>query len=117
MKKKINAKIPKLHGKTTAFLAEIEQPRYLDMTDDIDDVLLDVQKFDHVCDQILEKRDSIQEYQRTLDMGEITQFLDVEEAKRKYTYRAKLWKALNDWTNLTRKWEVACFEDIDVDNI
>lgn len=50
MKRKIGRKIPKLHAKTAAFLEEIEQPRYLDMTDDIDDVLLDVQKFDNVCD-------------------------------------------------------------------
>ena len=63
------------------------------------------------------RQKSIQEYQRTLDMGEITQFHDVEEAKRKHIYRAKLWRALNDWTNLIRKWETATFEDIDVEKI
>lgn len=50
-------------------------------------------------------------------MGEITQFHDVEEAKRKHIYRAKLWRALNDWTNLMHKWVTANFDDIDVEKI
>ena len=50
-------------------------------------------------------------------MGAISQFNDVEEAKRKHIYRAKLWRALNDWTNMIRSWETAAFDDIDVEKI
>ena len=117
MKLKIQKKIPKLHQRNEIFLREIEKPQYLDIDSDIEIMLADIATFDVECDELVSKRESIQEYQRTLDMGEISQFNDVEEAKRKHIYRAKLWRALNDWTNMIRRGETAAFDDIDVEQI
>ena len=117
MKKKIQKKIPKLHQRNEIFLREIEKPQYLDIESDIELTLADIAQFDLECDELVSKRESIQEYQRTLDMGAISQFNDVEEAKRKHIYRAKLWRALNDWTNMIRSWETAAFDEIDVEKI
>lgn len=67
--------------------------------------------------RLVRKKTKIQEYQKTLDMKEITRFDNVEDAVQKHKYRKLLWHAIRDWTNKVRKWEGMNFDDINVDDI
>ena len=66
---------------------------------------------------IIHKKNSIQIYYRTLDMYDVSQFEDSEIAKNDHTYRAKLWRSLDEWTRLVSTWENTVFNNIDVKNI
>jgi len=50
-------------------------------------------------------------------MDEITPFENIDEAKQNHVYRARLWKALSEWTILIKQWETDKFENIEVDEI
>lgn len=50
-------------------------------------------------------------------MYEISQFEDSEIAKNMHTYRAKLWRSLDEWTRLVAIWENTMFNNIDVKHI
>jgi len=67
--------------------------------------------------RLARKKTKIQEYQKTLDMKEITRFDNVEDALQKHKYRKVLWHAIRDFTNKVRIWEGMIFENINVDEI
>lgn len=67
--------------------------------------------------RLARKKNKIQEYQKTLDMKEITRFDNVEDALLKHKYRKVLWHAIRDFTNKVRIWEGMIFENINVDEI
>jgi hypothetical protein len=50
-------------------------------------------------------------------MGEITQFMNVDEANMSHRYRHKLWHALEDWQNYTKKWQSNPFHAVDIQEI
>ena len=79
--------------------------------------LIEIAKNEEICKQIKNKKDRIQNYQRRLDMGEITAFEKVEIAQHNHLYRSKLWRALDEWTGLVSKWENTIFDKIDVATI
>ena len=114
---KIKKKIPKLDTMTAEMLNELSDPKYLDIESNIH-LINDQNQFnEQKTQQLLKKKSSIQEYQLTLDMGEICQFQDVEEARKNHVYRHKLWSALKDWQDYTDRWQVEPFEDIDIKQI
>jgi hypothetical protein len=69
------------------------------------------------CKTIVKKKENIQEYQKTLDMGQIEQFNNVEEARQAMSYRIRLWRALIEWKACINRWETDPFEDIEVEEI
>jgi hypothetical protein len=58
---------------------------------------------------LVTKSKKIEEFEKTLAM-ENTRFDNVENAKQEMTFRAKLWRALREWTDLVEKWEGAFFD-------
>jgi hypothetical protein len=68
---KIKKKIPKLDTMTAEMLNELSDPKYLDIESNIH-LINDQNQFNEKkTQQLLKKKSSIQEYQLTLDMGEI----------------------------------------------
>ena len=86
----------------------------MDINSDPAEILEQLNANDQLCKSILLKRANIQKYQRTLEMPEVTQFQNAEQAKHEHTYRLKLWSALNEWQQLVVSWENTVFNDIDV---
>lgn len=48
---------------------------------------------------------------------DVTAFDYVEEARINMMYRARLWRALNEWKELIEKWKNSPFEFIEVTEI
>jgi hypothetical protein len=72
---------------------------------------------EEVCEQLTQKAKDIHEFQKTLDM-DVSKFDQVEEVRVGMLYRAKLWRALDEWGNvLVEKWRTAPFENVDVSEI
>lgn len=80
IKEKITLKVPKLNQQTQQFLSELDDQKYLDITSNMQSNLIEIAKNEEICKQIKQKKDRIQNYQRKLDMGEITAFEMVELA-------------------------------------
>ena len=80
IKEKITLKVPKLNQQTQQFLTELDDQKYLDITSNMQSNLIEIAKNEEICKQIKQKKDRIQNYQRKLDMGEITAFEMVELA-------------------------------------
>ncbi len=76
-----------------------------------------VNENDDTMEMLKKKKNKIQHYQQTLDMGEINRFDNIEEANQKHKYRKQLWSSISDWTNMVRRWENENFDDIDVEYI
>lgn len=110
IKEKITMKVPKLNQLTHKFLAELDDQKYLDITSNMQANLIEIAKNEEICKQIKQKKDRIQNYQRKLDMGEITAFEMVEQAQHNHLYRSRLWRALDEWTGLVAKWESTIFD-------
>jgi hypothetical protein len=70
-----------------------------------------------ISEALLSEKNNIQEYQQTLDMGEITQFTNVMAARADHLYRHKLWHALEDWENHTNEWKTSPFGKVDIAEI
>ena len=117
VKRLIKAKVPKLNAVTTEFLEELSQEYYLDENTEMDFILPKVEENKALCAKICDKKNRIQLYQRTLDMAEITPFANVDEAKSQHTYRERLWRALNEWSDKVTRWEETVFNSIDVKSI
>jgi hypothetical protein len=110
IKEKITLKVPKLNQLTHKFLAELDDQKYLDITSNMQANLIEIAKNEEICKQIKHKKDRIQNYQRKLDMGEITPFEIVEQAQHNHLYRLRLWRALDEWTGLVARWESTIFD-------
>lgn len=88
---------------------DINQPFY--------ETLSLINRMEGVCEQLYQKAKDIHEFQKTLDM-DVSKFDQVEEVRVGMMYRAKLWKALDEWGNvLVEKWRTAPFEQVDVSEI
>ena len=116
MKAKITNKIPKLKAKVGQFVEAIMQEKFLDINSRMFDVLNEIDALEKTCNMLVEKSKKIQEFQKTLDM-DVSAFDYVEEARIAMVFRARLWRALNEWSELTIKWKNAPFESIEVSEI
>lgn len=48
---------------------------------------------------------------------DLTSFDYVEDARIDMMYKARLWRALNEWIDLTERWQTSEFNSIDVKEI
>lgn len=48
---------------------------------------------------------------------DISKFDNVEEARQAMIFRARMWRALNEWSDLTEKWQTSPFDQIEVSEI
>jgi dynein heavy chain, axonemal len=80
------------------------------------DILNEIEVLEKTCNILVEKSKKIQEFQKTLDM-DVSGFDYVEESKQNMNYRARLWRALNEWQELIDSWKNSPFELIEVSEI
>ena len=84
---------------------------------DCDKLVAELQECEQEFAGILDKKKKIQIYQKTMDMGHIEPFTNVEETKVLLNHRAKLWNSIKVWTENVRIWQTSRFEDVDIDRI
>lgn len=104
MKTKISEKIPKLKKRVDEFNEAILQDKFLDQNSNMYDILNEIEVLEQDCKIIVEKSKKIEEFEKTLEMDNITKFDYVEEARINMMYRARLWRALNEWSDLVENW-------------
>ena len=104
IKIRITTKVPKLNKVTDEFIEELQDPKYLDIKSDIDEILIQIDENDELCKKITQKRVDIQQYQQTLDMKEVTQFQNVEIARHSNLHTSRLWRALSEWQTMVNQW-------------
>lgn len=67
--------------------------------------------------EVVVKKKDIHRYQKTLDMGMVEPFNNVEDAKVLLSYNVRLWSAIHEWNLNIEIWQVSPFEQIDVEDI
>jgi hypothetical protein len=127
MKKKVLKKIPKLNGRLEDIYARVTDRKFVmlprksiardvDPDDPVDNVeanvldkegmiedadvrilLEDLGELDVQMKEIVKKKKNVQIYQKTLDMGRIEPFNNVEEVKSLLSYTMKLWNSIHVW--------------------
>lgn len=127
MKKKVLKKIPKLNSRLEDIYARVTDSKFVmlppktvtrdvDPDDPVDDVEANVQdnegmvddadvrilledlgELDILMKELVQKKKNVQIYQKTLDMGRIEPFNNVEEVKSLLSYTMKLWNSIHVW--------------------
>lgn len=117
IKMKITSKIDPLNKETALMMEELLLDKYLDINQDFDAMFELVNKNEERMQHLNLKKQKIQDYQKTLDMGEIVKFENVETALQTQKYRKMLWHSIRNWTSKVAQWETENFDNIDVDLI
>jgi hypothetical protein len=110
MKKKIAQEVPLLNQRVEALDLRINDERYLhvdpeEVENNVIETLESLTGLQKEFDGIADMKRKIQNYQKTLDMGKIESFNNVEESKILLGHRSKLWQSLFDWRQNTKIWE------------
>lgn len=108
----VQAKVPELNKATEGFVDEISKPEYLAVESNTADMVIKVNLRESEMTTLVKRKELIQEYQKTLDMGDITMFSNVEDARLAHKYRHQMWHALNNWADMKQKWETDSFQNI-----
>jgi len=118
MKKKIGKKIPKLNGKLQTLLGKITDRKFLTLEGaSVPAILEELQQLEVEMAEVVVKKKDIHRYQKTLDMGMVEPFNNVEDAKVLLSYHVRLWSAIHEWNMNIEIWQVSPFEQIDVEDI
>ena len=112
----IKKKIPVFQKEVQVFREKLQNPRYLDIESDINQVLDEMKEISKECDIFVATSKKFQVWQTTLDM-EMNQFVDVDEVKREVQDRISLWNAIKDWQIKVNDWNLAPFESVDTESI
>lgn len=122
MKIKIKKEVPLLNQRVEAIDERINDPRYLeidleDLEANVTQMLENIKEVQAEFDDIREMKAKVQDYQKTLDMGKIDSFNNVEDSKAELARRSTLWHSISTWRQNTKIWQESIFEDIDVQAI
>ena len=119
MKIKVKKEVPMLHSRVEAIDERINDSRYLEIDlDNIEDninlMIETIKEVQTEFDDIHQMKYKVQNYQKTLEMGKIESFNNVEDSKITLDQRSKLWNSIFSWRQNTKIWQESIFEDIDV---
>lgn len=105
MKKKILKKIPKLNSRLEALHSKITDRKFLLIEGaNVSGLLEDLNELDLHMGEVVAKKNNVQIYQKTLDMGRIEPFNNVGEAKVLLSYIMKLWTSIHVWQQNIEVW-------------
>ena len=113
---KIKKDIPVFEQEVKLYRKKLKNPKYLDISNNIDTMLAQMKELESECSQLVATSKKYQEWQMTLDM-EVNQFVKVDEARQEINDRISLWNAIKDWQIKVNDWVNAPFESIDTDTI
>lgn len=84
---------------------------------DIEDLIAELDIIEEQFRQIDYDKGRVQDYQKTLDMGAVDAFGNVEESRTTLMYRSRLWRSIKLWQENTKVWKLQPFEEIDIHHI
>lgn len=114
-KKQLLQDIPVLDAEITELLAEAQQPQFLENSD----------KFE-MLKQLTEIEEKFKKLNLTADKynhqlqvlsAPVTVFKDLDECYQEITMRCLMWRSLHEWQELSERWKITLFTEIDAANI
>lgn len=98
MKKNIQKKIPKLNFRVQSLLDKVNNTKFLRIEGaNVSDIMCELNTLEVDMNEVVVKKRDIHRYQKTLDMGVVEPFNNVEDAKVLLSYHVRLWSAIHEW--------------------
>ena len=118
MKSDIQKQIPKLNFAVQSLLEKVNNDKFLRIEGaNVSDILCELNTLEGDMGEVVVKKRNIHRYQKTLDMGMVEPFNNVDDAKVLLSYHVRLWTAIHEWNENIQIWQVSPFEEIDVAEI
>lgn len=118
--KDLEKDIPTLHRHVEEQLDRLQQDAFADVTrmdpESRKEVLALLEDIDKHVKQTSEHGARVNRYQDVLKM-EPTPFEDVDELKVQFNVKAKLWRSLDSWEDLSNQWNETKFAEVEVEDM
>ena len=99
IKRQILKEIPALNERVEEITEEIVHEDFLKIdAKSLEEILICLEDLETRFAEIAHKKKKVQLYQKTMDMGNIEPFNNVEDTKALLQQRVKLWNSINGWT-------------------
>lgn len=118
IKRQILKEIPALNERVDLITEEVLQEDFLKIdAKPLEEVLIALEDLEKRFGDIASKKKKVQMYQKTMDMGSIEPFNNVEDTRVLLQQRVRLWKSISSWTKNIETWQISPFEEVDVNYI
>ena len=105
MKSDIQKQIPKLNFAVQSLLEKVNNDKFLRIEGaNVSDILCELNTLEGDMGEVVVKKRNIHRYQKTLDMGMVEPFNNVEDAKVLLSYHVRLWTAIHEWNENIQIW-------------